>query len=30
MDKIEAFYNCKFVHILDRKGNKIQLWKPID
>jgi len=30
VDTIETYYYCKFVHILDAEGNKIQLWEPID
>lgn len=30
LDKIEAYYYGKFVHILDAEGNKIQLWEPVD
>ncbi len=29
LDSIEAFDYGKFVHILDKEGNKIELWEPI-
>lgn len=29
LDSIETFDYGKFVHILDREGNKIELWEPI-
>lgn len=28
-DSIETFDYGKFVHILDKEGNKIELWEPI-
>ncbi|HVS95751.1 MAG TPA: VOC family protein [Puia sp.] len=28
LDNIEAYDYGKFVHILDREGNKIELWEP--
>lgn len=30
LDEIEAFEYGKFVHILDKEGNKIELWEPND
>ena len=30
LDEIESFEYGKFVHILDREGNKIELWEPND
>ena len=30
VDKIESYDYGKFVHILDPKGNKIELWEPKD
>jgi predicted enzyme related to lactoylglutathione lyase len=29
LDSIETFDYGKFVHILDKEGNKIELWEPI-
>lgn len=29
LDSIESFDYGKFVHILDKEGNKIELWEPI-
>jgi predicted enzyme related to lactoylglutathione lyase len=30
LDSIETFDYGKFVHILDKEGNKIELWEPVD
>ena len=30
VDKIEEYEYGKFVYIMDPKGNKIELWEPID
>ena len=30
LDSIESFDYGKFVHILDKEGNKIELWEPIN
>ena len=29
LDSIETYDYGKFVHILDKEGNKIELWEPI-
>ncbi len=29
LDSIETFDYGKFIHILDKEGNKIELWEPI-
>ncbi len=30
LDTIETYDYCKFVHILDIEGNKVELWEPYD
>ncbi len=30
VDSIETYDYGKFVHIMDKEGNKIELWEPID
>ncbi len=30
LDQIESYDYGKFVHIMDREGNKIQLWEPVE
>lgn len=30
VDEITSYEYGKFVHIMDREGNKIELWEPID
>lgn len=30
LDEIEAYDYEKFVHLIDPKGNKIELWEPVD
>jgi predicted enzyme related to lactoylglutathione lyase len=30
LDEIETYEYGKFVHILDPKNNKIELWEPVD
>jgi predicted enzyme related to lactoylglutathione lyase len=29
LDSLETYDYGKFIHILDKEGNKIELWEPI-